>query len=180
MKINLLDTAGIRNTDNKVEKIGIEKSLNLIDKADLIILVLDASRKIEKEDLDLLKMSENKKRIIVANKKEIKIENFDFSAIEISAKNNDISLLKEEIIKSIGFNLNDYTNKPMLSNARHIGLLENSIDHLENVLKEIELVPIDLLTVELTIALENIRDILGHKSKLNMVDEIFSRFCLGK
>lgn len=180
LKINLLDTAGIRNTDNKVEKIGIEKSLGLIDEADLIIVVLDASRKLEDEDYKLLKMSENKERIIVANKKEIKEKDFNYKTIEISAKNNEIEELKDAILNSVGFNVKDYSNKPLLSNTRHIGLLENSVTHLENVEKELELVPIDLLTTELTRALENIRDILGHKSRLDMVDEIFSRFCLGK
>ena len=68
----------------------------------------------------------------------------------------------------------------MLSNTRHIGLLENSLEKLVNVERELELVPVDLLTNDLMAALENIRDILGHKSKLDMVDEIFSRFCLGK
>ncbi len=180
LKINLLDTAGIRKTENKVEKIGIEKSLDLIDKADLIIIVLDASRKLEDEDYKLLEMTKDNKRIIVANKKEIKEKDFDFNTIEISAKHNDIEILKKEIINSVGFNIKEYSNKPMLSNIRHIGLLENSVLHLENVLKELEFVPIDLLTTELTQALENIRDILGHKSRLDMVDEIFSRFCLGK
>lgn len=180
LKINLLDTAGIRNTDNKVEKIGIEKSLNLMDKADLIIVVLDASKSLEDEDYKLLELSENKKRIIIANKKEIKGKDFNYKAIEISAKNNEIEELKRAIINSIGFNLKDYNNKPLLSNTRHIGLLENSLEHLINVEKELEIVPIDLLTTELSQSYENIRDILGHKSKLNMVDEIFSRFCLGK
>lgn len=180
LKINLLDTAGIRNTDNKVEKIGIEKSLGLVDEADLIIVVLDASRELEQEDYDLLKLSENKKRIIVANKKEIKIDKFNYSTIEISAANNEIEELKQAIIDSVGFSIKDYNNKPLLSNARHIGLLENSIEYLSFVEKELEFVPIDLLTTELTRSLENIRDILGKKSKLDMVDEIFSRFCLGK
>lgn len=180
LKINLLDTAGIRDTDNKVEKIGIEKSLKLIEEADLIIVVLDASRNLDNEDYKLLEISKNKKRIIVANKKEIKEKNFDFSTIEISAKNNDIEELKCAIVNSLGFDLKEYSNKPLLSNTRHIGLLENSLLHLENVEKELEYVPIDLLTTELTQSFENIRDILGHKSKLDMVDEIFSRFCLGK
>lgn len=180
LKINLLDTAGIRETDNKVEQIGIEKSLSLVEKADLILLVLDSSRTLEEEDYKLLEISKNKQRIIVANKKEIKDENFTYQAIEVSAKNNDIEQLKEEIIKSVGFDLKEYSNKPLLSNIRHIGLLENSINHLINVEDELEFVPIDLLTTELSMALENIRDILGKKSKLNMVDEIFSRFCLGK
>ena len=180
LKVNLLDTAGIRETINKVEQIGIEKSLSLIDKADLIIIVLDASRKLEEEDYKLLEITKNSNRIIVANKKEIKEKNFNYETIEISAKNNDIEQLKDAIVNSIGFNIKEYSNKPMLSNIRHIGLLENSISHLENVLNELEFVPIDLLTTELTQALENIRDILGHKSRLDMVDEIFSRFCLGK
>ena len=180
LKINLLDTAGIRNTDNKVEKIGIEKSLDLVNKADLIILVLDASKPLEEDDYKLLEISKDKQRIIVANKKEIKDERFKYSTIEISAKNNDIEELKDAIVNSVGFNLKEYTNKPLLSNTRHIGLLENSLEKLISVERELELVPIDLLTGDLTRSLENIRDILGHKSRLDMVDEIFSRFCLGK
>jgi tRNA modification GTPase len=180
LKLNLLDTAGIRNTSNRVEQIGIEKSLDLVNKADLIIIVLDASSKLGDEDYKLLELTKNKKRIIVANKKEIKDKNFNYKAIEISAKNKEIEELKKAIIDSLGFDLKEYTNKPLLSNIRHIGLLENSVEHLANVEKELELVPIDLLTTELSSALENIRDILGHKSKLDMVDEIFSRFCLGK
>ena len=180
LKINLLDTAGVRNTDNKVEKIGIEKSLDLANKADIVVVVLDSSRELTQDDHTLLNLTENKNRIIVGNKKEIKLENFTYDCIEISAKHNDIDELKKAIVNSIGFDLKEYNNKPLLSNARHIGLLENSYELLKNVEKELELVPIDLLTVELTQALENIRDILGHKAKLNMVDEIFSRFCLGK
>ena len=180
LKINLLDTAGIRSTDNKVEQIGIEKSLDLLEKADVIIVVLDASKKLDQEDYRLLNISQNKQRIVVANKKEIKDLEFEYETIEISAKNNEIEELKKEIIKAVGFDLKEYSNKPMLSNIRHIGLLENSLNHLISVENELELVPIDLLTTELNQALENIRDILGKKSKLNMVDEIFSRFCLGK
>ena len=89
-------------------------------------------------------------------------------------------MLQKAIIDSVGFDLKEYSNKPLLSNIRHIGLLENSLEYLKNVEEELEFVPVDLLTTELSRALENIRDILGKKSKLNMVDEIFSRFCLGK
>ena len=71
-------------------------------------------------------------------------------------------------------------NKPILSNLRQIGLLENSLEILRAVMPKFEDTPIDLLVPDLTAALDNIRDILGHKSKLEMVDEIFSRFCLGK
>lgn len=180
LKINLLDTAGVRNTDNKVEQIGIEKSLELAEKADIVVVVLDSSRELNNDDYKLLEITNDKNRIIVANKKEIQVENFKYDCIKISAKDSDIDELKKAIIDSIGFDLKEYNNKPLLSNARHIGLLENSYLLLTNVIKELEMVPVDLLTVELTQALENIRDILGHKAKLNMVDEIFSRFCLGK
>ena len=180
LKINLLDTAGIRDTDNKVEKIGIDKSLELVEKADLILLVLDASRPLDNDDYKLLEISENKNRIIIANKKEIKAKEFTYKAIEISAKNNDISELTEAIIQSLNFDIHEYENKPILSNLRQIGLLENSLEILRAVMPKFEDTPIDLLVPDLTAALDNIRDILGHKSKLEMVDEIFSRFCLGK
>jgi tRNA modification GTPase len=179
LKLNLLDTAGIRNSEDSVEKIGIEKSIKSIEEADLILLVLDASRGIDEEDIKLMDITKNKKAITVINKIELN-ENCTLPGVKISAKNNDISQLKEEIKNIIGYKYN-YANKPLITNSRQIGLLESSLKNIDCGLKEIEKgVPVDLVSIDLTKALLDIEDILGNRSKVNLSEEIFSRFCLGK
>jgi len=179
LKLNLLDTAGIRNSDDTVEKIGIDKSLKTIEEADLVLLVLDAANNIDDEDKKLIELTKNKKVIRVINKIELN-ESTNLEGIKISAKNNQIDELKEEIKKTVGYSFN-YDNKPLLTNSRQIGLLEASFENIENALKEIEKdTPIDLVSIDLVKALNNIEDILGNRSKINLSEEIFSRFCLGK
>ncbi len=179
LKLNLLDTAGIRKDADNIEKIGIEKTLKIIEEADLILLVLDASRELDEEDYKLKELVKNKKVITVVNKTELNKEN-KIEGIKISAKNNEISNLIEEIKKQIGYSYN-YENKPLLTNSRQIGLLEASLKNIENGLKEVEKnTPIDLVSIDLMNALNNINDILGNRSKTDLSEEIFSRFCLGK
>ena len=179
LKLNLLDTAGIRNSEDSVEKIGIEKSIKTIEDADLVLLVLDASRSIEEEDVKLLEMTKDKNVIKVINKIELN-EGCTLDGIKISAKNKSINLLKEEIKRRVGYSYN-YDNKPLLTNTRQIGLLESSLKNIENGLKELDKgVPIDLVSIDLSKALLDIEDILGNRSKVNLSEEIFSRFCLGK
>ena len=179
LKLNLLDTAGIRNSDDSVEKIGIEKSINSIKEADLVLLVLDAARGLDEEDMKLIEMTKDKNTITVINKIELN-EGCLLEGIKISAKNNNIDALKEEIKKKIGYSYN-YENKPLLTNTRQIGLLESSLKNIENGLKEIEKgIPVDLVSIDLSKALLDIEDILGNRSKVNLSEEIFSRFCLGK
>lgn len=179
LKLNLLDTAGIRESEDNVEKIGIEKSLKMINEADLILLLLDASKGLDEEDEKLIELTKNKKVIRVINKKELN-ESITLDGIKISAKNNDIDDLKKEIKKVVGYNYN-YDNKPLLTNSRQIGLLESSLVNIENSLKELEKdTPIDLVSIDLVNALNNIEDILGNRSKVNLSEEIFARFCLGK
>ena len=123
--------------------------------------------------------SKNKNTITVINKVELN-EGTLLNGIKISAKNKNIQELKNEIKKNVGYTKN-YENKPMLSNTRQIGLLESSLKSLENSLKELEKdTPIDLVAVDLMKALNEIEDILGNRSKVNLSEEIFSRFCLGK
>jgi len=179
LKLNLLDTAGIRNSEDKVEKIGIDKSLKVIEEADLVLLVFDASTTLEEEDKKLIELTKNKKVIKVINKTELN-KNVTLEGIKISAKNKEISTLKEEIKKAVGYSFN-YDNKPLLTNSRQIGLLESSFENIQNALKELEKdTPIDLVSIDLVKALNNIEDILGNRSKINLSEEIFSRFCLGK
>ena len=179
LKLNLLDTAGIRNSRDKVEKIGIEKSIKTIEDADLILMVLDAARGLEEEDIQLIERIKNKNVITVVNKIELN-EGCVLDGIKISAKNKNIDNLKTEIKKKVGYSYN-YENKPLLTNIRQIGLLESSLKNIENGLKELEKgTPIDLVSIDLSKALLDLEDILGNRSKVNLSEEIFSRFCLGK
>jgi len=179
LKLNLLDTAGIRNSEDSVEKIGIEKSLKTIEEADLVLLVLDASRELDDEDQKLIELTKNKQTITVVNKIELN-NNSNLEGVKISAKNNDINSLKEEVKKIVGFS-KEYENKPLLTNSRQIGLLESSLNNIENALKELSKdTPIDLVSIDLMKSLNDIEDVLGNRSKANLSEEIFSRFCLGK
>jgi len=179
LKLNLLDTAGIRSSEDYVEKIGIEKSIKSINEADLILLVLDASRELDEEDNQLIEMTKKKNVIVVVNKVELN-QNCLYEGIRISAKNNNIENLKEEIKNKVGYSYN-YENKPLLTNSRQIGLMESSLKNIETGLKELDKgTPIDLVSIDLSKALMDIEDVLGNRSKVNLSEEIFSRFCLGK
>ena len=146
--LNLLDTAGIRDSYDEIEKIGIEKSKNLLDEADLIILVLEAGILLD-EDKKLIEMTKDKKRIIVYNKMET-VKEKDPNKIYISALNKDIKALEEEIIKL--FNLKELDElTPSLCSSREIGLLNKVKDNLFEEKKEaIEGISLDLVSIYLT------------------------------
>ena len=179
LKLNLLDTAGIRNSEDNVEKIVIEKSIKTINEADLVLLVFDASRGLDDEDIKLLDMTKGKNVINVINKIELN-EGCTLEGIRISAKNKNIDNLKEEIKSKVGYSYN-HENKPLLTNIRQIGLLESCLKNIESSLKELDKgTPIDLVSIDLSKGLLDLEDILGNRSKVNLSEEIFSRFCLGK
>lgn len=178
--LNLLDTAGIRESLDEVEKIGIEKSKNSLEEADLILLVLEADKLLE-EDKKLLNLTENKKRIVVYNKMElISHKKMKENQVYISALNKDIFQL-EEAIKKL-FNLDQVKDvSPSLCSSREIGLLNKVKDSLIQAKKEAELgVSLDLISVSLKSSYDNIKDILGEDVKVDLASEIFSRFCVGK
>ena len=183
--LNIIDTAGIRNTDDIVEKIGVEKSLGLIDNSDLIILVFNNNEELSKEDLDLLNKTKDKKRIIVVNKIDLqtKIDFDKFGSekiLKISAL-DDIDELKNEI--SDIFKLNELNNKDFtyLSNSRQISLVKKAIhvaENLSNALKEN--VPIDILEIDIKEICEILNEIIGESYNDKLIDTLFSNFCLGK
>ena len=185
--LNIIDTAGIRNTDDVVEKIGVEKSISLIDKADLVIIVFNNNEKLSKEDYDLLEKTKKKKRIIVINKIDLKrninIEDLkDEKIIEISAlKNKGIENLKKEI--SNIFNLEELNNKDFtyLSNARQISLVKKAIKVAKNLEDSLEKdVPIDMLEIDIKEICEILNEIIGENYDEKLIDTLFSNFCLGK
>ena len=183
--LNIIDTAGIRKTEDTVEKIGVEKSLSIIDTADLIIYILNNNEEITEEEKELLNKIKDKKKIIVVNKIDLDTrldKKILDSYIEISVKENiGVNKIKEEIKRlfSIGDIItNDVT---YLSNARSIALLKKSLKSINEAEEEITInSPIDIVELSLKDAWSSLGEIIGETYTEELLDELFSRFCLGK
>ncbi len=183
VKLNLIDTAGVRKSDDIVEKIGIEKSLSLIDEAELVLLILDASCHLSEEDKYLLEKTKDKKRIIIMNKIDLNLNNsYMDDVIKISAKNNEgIEDIKDAIKKL--FNVGTFMSKNLtfFTNVRQISLLKSAIKSLEDVEQGIkEEREIDMIEIDLKLVWEKLGDIIGANYTEELIDNLFSRFCLGK
>ena len=185
--LNIIDTAGVRETEDIVEKIGVEKSLSLVNDADLIILVFNNNEKLTDEDKKLLEYTKDKKRIIVINKIDLE-NNLDISnlknerIVKISAlKDSGIENLKNEINDMFNLeeiNLGDFT---YLSNSRQISLVKKAVEiskNLEDALNND--VPIDLLEIDIKEICEILGEIIGESYDDKLIDTLFSNFCLGK
>ena len=183
--LNIIDTAGIRESDDIVEKIGIEKSLTIINEADLVIFILNNNEKITAEEKELLEKLKDKKKIIVINK--IDLENkLDKSIldnyIEISAKENiGIEKIKDEIKRLFNLGELEASDLTYMSNARSISLLGKSLNNINDAISEINNnSPIDIVEFHLKDAWNNLGEIIGETYTDELLDELFSRFCLGK
>lgn len=183
VKLNLIDTAGVRKSDDIVEKKGIEKSLNLIDEAELVLLILDASCPLSEEDKYLLEKTKDKKRIIIMNKIDLKLNNsYMDDVIKISAKNNEGIEDIKDAIKEL-FNVGTFMSKNLtfFTNVRQISLLKSAIKSLEDVEQGIkEEREIDMIEIDLKLVWEKLGDIIGANYTEELIDNLFSRFCLGK
>ena len=183
VKLNLIDTAGVRKSDDIVEKIGIEKSLNLIDEAELVLLILDASCPLSEEDKYLLEKTKDKKRIIIMNKIDLKLNNsYMDDVIKISAKNNEGIEDIKDAIKEL-FNVGTFMSKNLtfFTNVRQISLLKSAIKSLDDVEQGIkEEREIDMIEIDLKLVWEKLGDIIGANYTEELIDNLFSRFCLGK
>ncbi|HKM11393.1 MAG: tRNA uridine-5-carboxymethylaminomethyl(34) synthesis GTPase MnmE [Bacilli bacterium] len=178
--LHLYDTAGIRESQDQIESIGIGKAKQVLTDADLIILVIDGSRTLDEEDQKILELTQERKRLIVYNKSDLtNIEKHD-GKLYVSALTKDISALKRAIVKLFAID-NASFSRPSLTNARQLGLLAQA---KQNLLTAQELakqkIPLDLINVELQAALMAINDVLGKTGDSDLSQEIFSRFCLGK
>lgn len=183
--LNIIDTAGIRRTEDTVEKIGVEKSLKIIDTSDLVIYILNNNEEITEEEKELLEKTKNKKRIIVVNKIDLEtkldkklLDNY----VEISVKENiGIDKIKEEIKRL--FNIGEISPNDMtyLSNARSIALLKKSLNNINDAIDEINNNnPIDIVELSLKESWNNLGEVIGETYTDELLDELFSRFCLGK
>ena len=189
----LIDTAGIRETEDIVENIGVLKSKEFIEKADLILLVLDASRSFEKEDMDIIKTikEKNKKSIVLLNKidldrrideeeiKKLELNNI----IEISAKDSlGIDEMENKIYDFIfEESISDSSEKLVITNVRHKTALEKTKDAINNIFTTIDTeMPMDLISVDLREALDALSEITGEISSEDVLDHVFGNFCVGK
>lgn len=187
INLNLIDTAGIRNTDDVVEKIGVEKSKNIIEKSDLVIALFDGSREFDEEDLEILSNLKNKKVIVLINKIDLeqkldrtKLKNF--STIEISIKENKgIDKLLDKIKEMFDLEEIENSDYTYLSNARQISIIKECLNIGKEIEKQNELnTPVDLIQIDLQRLWEKLGELTGETYKDELLDEIFSKFCLGK
>ncbi|MCQ2802824.1 MAG: tRNA uridine-5-carboxymethylaminomethyl(34) synthesis GTPase MnmE [Bacilli bacterium] len=177
--LHILDTAGIRNADNKVETIGVDKSIDAIKKADLVLVILDASSEIDKEDNKILELTKDSQRIIVYNKSD-KSKSINKDLINISALNGDVESLKDAIYKKLGISEKSFVT-PSFNNVRQLGLLRRSSESLKKAKEDaLNDLSIDLIAVSLMDAYNAVLEILGENNQLDLSKEIFSRFCVGK
>ena len=177
--INLIDTAGLRESEDIVEKIGIEKTNNEIKNADIVVVVLDLSRDLTQEEIELLESIKNRPHIIVGNKSDIKNKKFDFDYIEISAKNNEnVDEIKKQIIEKTISGKIDFS-KLVLTNERHIAILKNAKSKILEALKK-QNVSLDIVAFLLKDIWKELGKISGTTEDEKIIDLVFSKFCLGK
>lgn len=189
--LKLIDTAGIRDAKDEVEKIGIEKSKEMIDSADLVIAIFDVSENLTKEDMEILKLVEKKKTIIILNKndlknkideKDIRLQKVTSSIIKISALNKTgIDDIFDKISELFNLNEINLDQDVVITNIRHKNLISKAIISVKKAKETInQNMPLDIVAVFIKDILEDLGNITGEFVNEDIIDEIFSKFCLGK
>lgn len=183
--LNLIDTAGVRFTEDLVEKIGVEKTKKVLQEADLIILVFDYGLFLDDNDKEILELTKDKTRIIVVNKRDLE-EKIDLSIFEdylltTSNNNEDINKLERKIKDVCGISSVTQLDSTYIGNARQIAKLKIAKEALESAIQAIKNnMPIDIVNVDINNAWISLGEILGEVSSDDLLDELFSKFCLGK
>ena len=189
--LKLVDTAGIRDAKDEVEKIGIEKSREMTKEADLVIAIFDASEELTKEDLEILDLIKDKKTIIILNKNDLdqKIDENDErlrkvsnSIIKISALNKTgIEDIYDEISRLFNLNEINLDQEVVITNIRHKNLIDKAIESVKKARETLEQkMPLDIIAIFIKDILEDLGNITGEVVTDDIIDEIFSKFCLGK
>lgn len=177
--LHLLDTAGIRESKDVVEAIGVNRAKKTIEDAELVIVVLDGSNNLDESDKEILELTKNSNRIIIYNKADKIIDKNDKN-IYVSALEKDIKPLVDEIYRVVGLDQQSF-KRPALTNTRQIGLLKQARSSLLKTKEDTENdLTVDLISINLMDAYNAILDILGERNKTDLSKEIFSRFCVGK
>lgn len=189
--LKLVDTAGIRNAKDEVEKIGINKSRDIANEADLVIAIFDSTKELTKEDLEILNIAKNKKSIIILNKIDLetkidenneKIKQTSDNIIKISALNNiGIEKLYEKISELFNLNEINLDNESIITNIRHKNLISKSIKDVKKTKETIDnKMPLDIIAIFIKDILSDLSNITGEEVSEDIINEIFSKFCLGK
>lgn len=189
IQLNIIDTAGIRDTDDLVEKIGVDKAKEYLEAADLVLYVIDGSRSLSEEDEDIAELIQGKKVIVLINKSDLEqqaelgqVENLSEHVIAISAKDGDgIEALTDKIRELFLQGEVSFNDEVIITNIRHKNALMLALESLELVEQSIENgMPEDFYTLDLMNAYEVLGKIIGESVEDDLADEIFSKFCMGK
>ena len=189
--LKLVDTAGIRQASDEVEKIGVEKSIKQAEEADLIIAIFDSSKELTEEDLEILKLIENKQAIILLNKSDLnsiiteqdeRLKNITKNILKISALNKTgIEELYEKISEMFNLNEINFDNEILITNIRHKNIISSALENVKKAKDALNLnMPIDIITIYIKDILEDLGEITGEVVTEDVINEIFSKFCLGK
>lgn len=189
--LKLVDTAGIREAKDEVEKIGIAKSKEIAESADLIIAIFDSSRKLVEEDIEILNIIKDKKSIILLNKSDLnsvldenddRFKDVKSNIIKISAlKGNGLEDLYRKISEMFSLNEINLDNDIIITNLRHKNLISKAIENVKKARDTVnESMPIDIIAIFIKDILEDLGNITGEFVTDDIIDEIFSKFCLGK
>ena len=182
--LNLVDTAGIRDSDDLIERIGIDKAKSMIDEAELVLYVLNNNEPLSKEDEQLLELTKDKKRIVIINKIDLesKIGRTFENSVSISALNRtNIEKLEATIENMFLTGDIDFQGETYLSNARHIAKMRTVQQSLKDAIEAAKSHhPVDMIEIDLKEAWETLGEIIGQTKNTALLDELFSKFCLGK
>lgn len=189
--LKIIDTAGIRQTEDEIEAIGVKKAIDLIDDADLVIAIFDQSQELDKEDERVLELIKNKKTIILLNKCDLSEKNknttscmskINKTVIEASMKTKKgIDELYNTIVKMFQVGEVDIGKDVIITNIRHKNQIHKSLESIEKAIQTVEnQMPIDIVAVEIKQALEDLGSITGDNVSEDIIQSIFSKFCLGK
>ena len=189
--LKIIDTAGIRSTQDEIEKIGVKKAINIANEAELILAIIDNTKELTKEDLDILNLIKDKKAIILLNKIDVvdnklenrpEILNTNKKIIKISAKEGKgIDELYKEIEELFNLEGLDTDKEVLITNIRHKNQIELAINNIKEAIETVKLnLPIDIISISIKQALEELGKITGENVSDDIINEIFSKFCLGK
>lgn len=189
--IKIIDTAGIREASDEIEKIGIKRSKEIADNADLLIAIFDISANIDEEDMEIIDLIRDKKSIIVLNKIDLIEENINIDSrisdlnkkiIKISALTQDgIEKISKTIVEMFKINEINIDDEIIVTNTRHKNLINKALNSTENAQISLEnKMPMDILAIEIKNILEDLGEITGEDVSENIINEIFAKFCLGK
>ena len=189
--LKIIDTAGIRQTTDEIEEIGVKKALNIAKEAELILAIFDNTKQTSKEDIEILNLIKDKNAIILLNKIDVEdkkmeeteeLKNVNKKIIKISAKNGiGIEELYEEIEKMFQIEDLETGKETIITNIRHKNQIDLAIKNIQDAKKAVENnLPIDIISIFIKQTLEDLGKITGENVPEDIINEIFSKFCLGK